>query len=51
VFIVSASKYVKLTPEEKRRLEESVESTFGEDRISYGAFIAYLCEQHSGGEE
>lgn len=44
---MSANRYIKLTDGEKRRLEEAVESTFGQSRISYGAFVAYLCEKHS----
>lgn len=46
---MAAGKYIKLTDSEKQRLEETVEETFGESRISYGAFISYLCEQHEGG--
>jgi hypothetical protein len=35
-----------MTDREKERLEQSVKETFGENRISYGAYIAYLCERH-----
>lgn len=44
-----ATRYVKLTSDEKRALERAVERRFGDTgRISYGAAIRVFCEEHNG---